>query len=245
LAEASKKVVCKAVWFSNRLFRPTKLSRNINSNTMNKKYAANGETCTVTFNLPAEAVHGGQSVMLLGDFNEWSVTNGIVLKQKKDGSFEAKLKLETGQRYEFRFLVDGERWENAWDADDYVPSPYEGIDNGVVEVPVPEKAAKKKKTAPKAKKESKKKTSKKGDDFKKIEGVGPKIASLLQEGGYKTFADLAKAKVKDLKSILEAAGKRYRIHDPSTWPEQAKLAAAEKWEELDKLQVELKGGKRK
>jgi len=214
---------------------------------MDKKFAANGKTCTVTFNLPAEAVHGGQSVMLLGDFNEWSVTNAIVLKQKKDGSFEAKLKLETGHDYEFRFLVDGERWENAWDADGYVPSPYEGVDNGVVKIPVPEKPAKKKKAAPKktVKKTTQKKASTKSDDFKKIEGVGPKIASLLQEGGYKTFADLAKAKVKDLKSILEAAGKRYRIHDPSTWPEQAKLAAAEKWEELDKLQVELKGGKRK
>ncbi len=214
---------------------------------MDKKYATNGKTCTVTFILPAEAVHGGQSVVLLGDFNEWSVTNGIVLKQKKDGSFEAKLKLETGHRYEFRFLVDGERWENAWDADDYVPSPYEGVDNGVVNVPVSEKTTKKKEAAPKkaAKKTTKKKASKKGDDFKKIEGVGPKIASLLQEGGYNTFADLAKAKASDLKGILEAAGKRYRIHDPSTWPEQAKLAAEEKWEELDKLQVELKGGKRK
>ncbi len=82
------------------------------------------------------------------------------------------------------------------------------------------------------------------DDLKKIEGVGPKIADLLKADGIQTFADLAKAKQPKLQAILEAAGPRYKMHNPSTWSEQAKLAANGKWDELNKLQDKLKGGKR-
>jgi predicted flap endonuclease-1-like 5' DNA nuclease len=81
------------------------------------------------------------------------------------------------------------------------------------------------------------------DDLKKIEGVGPKIAGLLQADGIHTFDDLAKAKQPKLKAILDAAGPRFKMHTPGSWPKQAKLAAAGKWDELKKLQDELKGGK--
>ena len=112
----------------------------------------------------------------------------------------------------------------------------------------PAKKAPVKKAAPKAKAPVKKATPAKkvvkADDLKKIEGVGPKIAGLLQADGIKTFADLAKAKQPKLKAILEAAGPRYKMHNPTTWPEQAKLAATGKWDVLNKLQDELKGGKR-
>ena len=85
--------------------------------------------------------------------------------------------------------------------------------------------------------------STKADDLKKIEGVGPKIAGLLNEAGIMTFADLGKAKKADLTAILEKAGTRYKSHDPTTWPKQSKLAAAGKWDELKTLQDELMGGK--
>jgi predicted flap endonuclease-1-like 5' DNA nuclease len=83
----------------------------------------------------------------------------------------------------------------------------------------------------------------KTDDLTIVEGIGPKIAELLQNAGIKTFADLAKAKPAAIKSILEAAGKRYQMHDPATWPKQATLARDGKQAELAKLQNELKGGK--
>ncbi len=81
------------------------------------------------------------------------------------------------------------------------------------------------------------------DDLKKIEGIGPKIASLLNESGIFTFAQLAESDPDEIRNILDAAGPRYRIHDPTTWPAQAGLAAQGKWEELQQLQDELKGGK--
>lgn len=81
------------------------------------------------------------------------------------------------------------------------------------------------------------------DEYKKIEGIGPKIEELLHNAGLATFADLASAPVDKLKGILADAGSRYTMHDPTTWPQQSQLAADGKWDELKKLQDELDGGK--
>ena len=81
------------------------------------------------------------------------------------------------------------------------------------------------------------------DDLRRIEGIGPKIAGLLQAAGIATFAQLAQIDVGRLQEILTEAGIS-RIADPSTWPEQAKLAAAGDWEGLEALQDQLKGGRR-
>jgi large subunit ribosomal protein L21 len=89
--------------------------------------------------------------------------------------------------------------------------------------------------APKAKK-----ATGKPDDLKKIEGIGPKIASTLVEAGIATYADLAKAKPAAISEII--AGVR-GSHVTDTWPAQAKLASDGKWDELKKWQDELDGGK--
>lgn len=83
----------------------------------------------------------------------------------------------------------------------------------------------------------------KQDDLKVIEGVGPKIAELLNEAGISTWAQLAMTSPYRLREILDAGGSQFNIHDPETWPRQAGLAADEKWDELQKLQDELDGGK--
>lgn len=92
----------------------------------------------------------------------------------------------------------------------------------------------------------KKAASKKGpkpDDLKIVEGIGPKIEQLLKEGGINTWDDLANAAVDRLKEILDAAGSRYQIHDPSSWPAQAKFAAEGKWDDLKDYQEMLIGGR--
>ncbi|MCB9207709.1 MAG: 50S ribosomal protein L17 [Ignavibacteriales bacterium] len=83
------------------------------------------------------------------------------------------------------------------------------------------------------------------DDLSKVEGIGPKISELLQNAGITTFAQLAETEVEKLNEILAEAGGRYKSHDPSTWPQQAKLAADGKWDELKALQDELDGGREK
>jgi predicted flap endonuclease-1-like 5' DNA nuclease len=80
-------------------------------------------------------------------------------------------------------------------------------------------------------------------DLKRVEGIGPKIEGLLNDAGIYRFRQLAEADVEDLKVILEQAGERYQLADPGTWPQQARLAAEGKWDELTALQDELKGGR--
>lgn len=80
-------------------------------------------------------------------------------------------------------------------------------------------------------------------NLKIVEGIGPKIEQLLKKGGINNWQDLAEATLERLQELLDAAGERYRIHDPNTWSNQATLAAAGKWKELDKYQDELKGGR--
>jgi len=104
-----------------------------------------------------------------------------------------------------------------------------------------EAAVKVEKAAPAPKKAAApKKATTKADDLKKIEGIGPKIAETLVAGGIATFVDLAKAKPAKISEII--AGVR-GIHIPDTWPQQAKLAADGKWDELKELQDKLDGGK--
>lgn len=80
------------------------------------------------------------------------------------------------------------------------------------------------------------------DDLTKIEGIGPKIKGLLNDDGIWSFKQLSEASVERLQKILDNAGARYRVHNPKTWAQQAKLAAEEKWIELKKWQDQLKGG---
>lgn len=81
------------------------------------------------------------------------------------------------------------------------------------------------------------------DDLKIVEGIGPKIEELLNNAGIKSFAQLADTSVAKLSEILEAAGPRYQMHNPGTWPQQTALARDGKWTELKILQDELNKGK--
>jgi len=83
----------------------------------------------------------------------------------------------------------------------------------------------------------------KKDDLTMIEGVGPKISELLHDAGIHSFQALSDTSTGRLKSILEAAGPRFKMHEPNTWPKQAKLAAKGKWGELEEYQDFLQGGK--
>ena len=85
--------------------------------------------------------------------------------------------------------------------------------------------------------------SKKGDDLTKIEGVGPKAAEVLHEAGITSFAKLAESKAEDIKEILEKSEGHFNAQDPTSWPEQAQLAADEKWDELKELQDKLIAGR--
>ena len=83
----------------------------------------------------------------------------------------------------------------------------------------------------------------KKDDLKVVEGIGPKIEELCFNAGIYTFAQLAETPSSRIKEILDAAGSRFQMHDPTTWPQQAALARDAKWDELKKWQDELNKGR--
>ena len=118
------------------------------------------------------------------------------------------------------------------------------------------KAAPKKEEAPKAEKAQnlvdapateekapKAKASKKGDDLTIVEGIGPKAAEVLKEAGIDTFAKLATTSAATIKTVLDASSAKVQHLDPTTWGQQAQLAADGKMDELKKLQDELNGGR--
>jgi len=80
------------------------------------------------------------------------------------------------------------------------------------------------------------------DDLEVIEGIGPKIAGVLQAAGINTFAQLAATDTASLTEILQASD--LRLASPETWPQQAELAAAGDWDGLKQLQDQLKAGRR-
>ena len=77
----------------------------------------------VTFELP-EAIPGA-SVYLVGDFNAWSQQE-TPMHRNGNGRWQITLPLKAGHDFQFRYLVDGQRWYNDWDADFYAPNPYGG-----------------------------------------------------------------------------------------------------------------------
>jgi len=188
-----------------------------------------GNSTMVTFSIGGDTTPNTSQILLLGDFNNWQADTAYQMK-KEDGAYIKSLKLENGKRYEFRYLSENSGWFNDSEADDYVASPYMGIENCVVDLSkVPVKKRRTKKSLK--------------DDLKKIEGIGPKISSILTEKGIDTFEKLSKAKVTTLESILKEAGSRFSMHKATSWPKQAKLAFQDKWEDLKSLQGKLDKGK--
>ncbi len=147
----------------------------------------------VIFKLSAEIVGDATGCILLGEFNDWNIEQGIELKQKKDGSWNASVLLDAGKSYQYRYQLSDGRWVSDGNVDTAIHP-----ENCVIAVV-------------KAK-----------DDLTKIEGIGKKIAELLVAANITTFSDLAKAPLNTLQVILKSAGSRYKSYDPSTWSEQAK-----------------------
>ncbi len=83
----------------------------------------------------------------------------------------------------------------------------------------------------------------KADDLKIVEGIGPAIEALLHGGGIATWRDLASSTTERLREILAGGGSRFSMHDPTTWPTQAGLAADGRFTELQSLKDSLAGGR--
>ena len=90
--------------------------------------ATAASTVDVAFTLPADV--DADSVALCGDFNDWSA-EASALERCDDGSWQVSIPLEPGRSYRYRYLLDGERWQNG-QGDRYEPNPYGGVDSVIV-----------------------------------------------------------------------------------------------------------------
>lgn len=81
------------------------------------------------------------------------------------------------------------------------------------------------------------------NDLTVIEGIGPKIEELFNNHGVKTWKELSEMSISKCQQVLDDGGERYKVHNPGTWPEQAKMAYEGDWKKLMEWQDELDGGK--
>ncbi len=95
-----------------------------------KSYMKSGRSCKVTFYLPADV--NASTVAVCGEFNEWN-PEALPMKIRKDGVHYASAYLDSGRAYRYRFLLDGARWENDWEAESYAANEH-GTDDSVVTV---------------------------------------------------------------------------------------------------------------
>ena len=66
-------------------------------------------------------------IHVVGEFNGWSTT---ATPMRRDGhGYVAEIVIPTGRMYRFRYLIDGDRWQNDWAADGYTANEYGGDDS--------------------------------------------------------------------------------------------------------------------
>ena len=93
--------------------------------SIKKQYLKSEPICKITFKVTKEQASNAETVKILGDFNGWN-KNVESMSKLKSGDFTQTLKFEQGKEYQFRYLINGNIWENEQDADKTVP-------NGIVE----------------------------------------------------------------------------------------------------------------
>ncbi|MCP3875721.1 MAG: glycoside hydrolase [Desulfobacteraceae bacterium] len=87
--------------------------------------------CKVTFKVLKKDIGPAQSVKIIGEFNDWD-KDAPSMRKLKSGDFSQTIDLAKGKAYQFRYLVDDEKWFNDESADAFLPSPFPGVDNSVI-----------------------------------------------------------------------------------------------------------------
>jgi len=103
-----------------------RLIHTIGSDLIGDSYAALVELVKNSYDADAK------KVSVVGEFNKWNAKSNP-LKKLKNGNFKGTIDLETGKKYQFRYLVDGVH-KNEEKADAYVYNDFAGTDNSVIEL---------------------------------------------------------------------------------------------------------------
>lgn len=100
--------------------------------SLKKQYLKSKPVCKVTFSMGKEAAASSTKVDLLGEFNNWNTAEPVKLKKLKDGSFKVTIDLPIDNEFQFKYLLDGERWVNDECADKYVNNGIDAEENSVL-----------------------------------------------------------------------------------------------------------------
>ena len=100
--------------------------------SLKKQYLKSKPVCKVKFSMDKGSVLGAAKVDLLGEFNNWNTAEPVKMKKLKNGSFNVTLDLPAESGFQFKYLLDGEKWINDDSADKYVNSGLGNEENSVV-----------------------------------------------------------------------------------------------------------------
>ncbi len=94
---------------------------------LSKRFFKTKDEVEVTFEYPGEQA---EEAVLLCEANNWEP---IPMQKGKsaDSPFRVKVRLPKDGEFQFRYLLDGSRWDNDWSADAYAPNEHGG-DNSIV-----------------------------------------------------------------------------------------------------------------
>jgi 1,4-alpha-glucan branching enzyme len=102
--------------------------------SLKKQFLKSKPECKVTFKIPKEVSGNHKKASLVGDFNNWDAKKHTMKKLKTDGSFSITLNLETGKAYQFRYLLDDEKYVNEPAADKQVVTHFGDSENSLLEL---------------------------------------------------------------------------------------------------------------
>ncbi|WP_111706726.1 isoamylase early set domain-containing protein [Lutibacter citreus] len=100
--------------------------------SLKKQYLKSKPVCKVTFLLDKEEALEAERVDLLGEFNNWNTAEPVIMKKLKNGSFKVVIDLPAEKEFQFKYLLDGEKWVNDTNADKFVNSGLGAEENSVV-----------------------------------------------------------------------------------------------------------------
>ena len=101
------------------------------SQRIERKYSKDQSKCRITFWLPREFAPEARCIAVAGSFNGWNQYSHL-LSKLENGELSLVVEVEAGREYEFRFIIDETRWENASNADRYVWSDIGNCENSVI-----------------------------------------------------------------------------------------------------------------
>lgn len=188
--------------------------------------------------------HVGNNVGIGKDHTIYALIDGTVAftKGRKNRTFISVLPFEeVAETLDTTPKVAPKKETASVAKEEAAPMP-EKAPEPVVEAPVAEAPAAEVKEEVKEEKPKSRKKAPKEDDLKIIEGIGPKLESILKEAGITDWKVLAASDPDKIREILEGAGSRFKMFNPTTWPKQAQMAVDGQWDELEAYQDRLDGG---